>query len=92
MFAKFKELSPSDAMDKTYGGRSQKSVWPSFDEVATDIQKFRDALRRVKACNPIGVTEVEILSMSIAVHLGKRDTMSYEACNYPANRWRNHLP
>lgn len=71
MFAKFKELTPSEAMDKTYCGRTPKSFWSKLDEVDTDIQKFRDILQHVEACNVTVVTEDEIFSMSIAVHRGK---------------------
>lgn len=62
-----------------------------FDEMAADINKFHDVLQRVKACSPTGVTEDEIFSMAIAVHLWKRDTMSYKARDYSENRWRNQL-
>lgn len=91
MFQKFKDMAPDDAHEKTYGGRTPKSVRAKVDEVAADVQKFRNSMKRVKSCNPTGVNISEILSMSIAVHLGKRDTMSYEARNFPHTQWRNHL-
>lgn len=91
MFEKFKELGPNDVHDKRYGGRSAKSARAKFEEVAADVQKFRDAILRVRASNPTGVTEDEVLSMSIAVHFGKRDKMSYEARCFPHAQWRSHL-
>lgn len=91
MFAKFKTFAPPDSSDKTYGGRTSKSVRAKFDELAADIQKFREALRRVGVSNPSGVTRDEILSMAIAIHLGHRDTMSYDARSYPHSEWKNHL-
>lgn len=91
MFQKFKEMAPVGSNEKTYGGRTPKSVRAKFDEISADVQKFRSAIKRVQSCNPTGVTINEIISMSIAVHLGKRDSMSYEARGYPHTQWRNHL-
>lgn len=91
IFEKFKSLARPDANDRTYAARSARSVRAKFDEVAADIQKFRDALRLIRSSNPTGVTEGEIFSMEIYKHLGKRKVMSYDARSFPHSIWRNHL-
>lgn len=91
MFARFKELEPRDSSKKTYGGRTAKSVRAKFDEVAADVQNFRHPFRLFRACNPTGVTQDEVLSMEISVHLGKRKYMAYEAPYFPHCQWRKHL-
>lgn len=53
---KFKAFAPQDATDKTYVARTAKAVRTKFDEVATDLQKFHDTLRMIRASNPTGVT------------------------------------
>lgn len=53
-----------------------------FDEVTEDIQKFRKALRYIGAANPTGVTEDELISMSIAKHLRKYKKMTCDARPY----------
>lgn len=78
IFMKFKMFAPADATDKACGGRASNSVRSTFHEVATDIQKFCNALRLIHSCNLTGVTEYKILSMAIAKHLGKRDGLSYD--------------
>lgn len=91
MFEKYKSFAPKGCSRKSYGGRSPKSVRAKFNEVATDIQKFREALRCIRAANPTGVTEHEVISMSIAKHLGKRSGMSYEVRSYLHSEWKNNL-
>lgn len=66
-------------MNKCYGDGSAKSVRAKFDEVAADVQIFRESLRMINASNPTGITEDEKLSMAIAKNLGKRTSMSYYA-------------
>lgn len=51
-----------------------------FDEVAADIQKFKDVLRKVTVCQPSGVSANNVLSMAIAIHCAKQEkwTMPHE--------------
>lgn len=62
-----------------------------FDEVAADLKKFREAILRVRSYNPTGVVLDEVLSMSISVHLEKRNTMSFEEIFSLRAQWRNYL-
>lgn len=91
LFTKFSSFAPADASEKVYGGRTPKSVRAKFDEVSADVQKFRGALRKVTSSFPTGCSDTEVLSMAIAIHMGKRSDMSYEAKMYPHSSWRNHL-
>lgn len=38
-----------------------------------------------------GVTEDQVLSMAIEIHLDKLQTMSYDGKDFPNNKWSNHL-
>lgn len=91
LFDRFKALAPVGASDKTYGGRTAKSARAKFDEISADVQKFRDSLRKVTVCQPSGVNSSNILSMAIAIHMGRRTAMDYNARDYPHTEWRNHL-
>lgn len=66
MFAKYKSFAPQGWSDQSYGGRSPKSAHSKFDEVAADIPKFSETLRSTRAANPMGVTEDELIYMTIA--------------------------
>lgn len=83
LFKKFKTLTPSDASEKAYGERTAKSVWAKFDELAADIQKFKDPLQRVLSSQHSGLSEANILSMTMTIHLGKEEKMDYNAHDYP---------
>lgn len=83
MFDKFKLFAPAVVLEKGYASRKPKSFASKCDAGAAEIQNFRASRRFIRAANPIGVIEHEILSLAIAKHLGKRHGMSYEARNYP---------
>lgn len=76
---KFKELSPNEAHEKTYRGGTLTYVSAKIDEVAADVQELRDALRHLQVCTQTGLTKTGVLSITIGIHLHRRDTMSYEA-------------
>lgn len=70
------------------------------NDLFADAQKFAKTLRSVRACEPTGGTEDQVLSMAVAVHMGKCEIMSYEEKNFgPLNWigcmswfiWRNYL-
>lgn len=91
MFKTFAAMAPSSASEKQYGARTPKSCRSKMNEVSADCQKFRSALRFISTCKPTGVSIEQILSLSIAKHLGKRESMSYDAKNFPHDQWNNHL-
>lgn len=91
MFEKFSAMATQGMSDKKYGERGLRPVRSKWDQISADCQKFRRALRFIKACNPTGVTEDQVISMAIAKHLGKRDTMAYDVRDFPHERWNNHL-
>lgn len=66
MFDKFKLFALAIGAGKSYGARSQKFVKAKLDEIAPNIQEFRESLRFVRAAQPTIVTEDETLSISIA--------------------------
>lgn len=87
MFERFCSLAPEGANSKQYHGRQPRPVRAKWDAMAADCQKFRSAIRFIRACKPTGVSENEIVSMAIAKHLGKRATMSYDARSFPHYKW-----
>lgn len=91
MFVRFKELAQSDDIQKTYFGRTGKSVRAKIDKIAADVQKFRDPFCRARACNPTGVNKDEVINMEISVQLPKHSSMDYDALSFPQWNWRNHL-
>lgn len=66
-----------------YGARTPKCVRAKFDEIDSEVQKFRNPLRRVRTFKPTSKTEREILVMSIAVHLEKGTAMTYVSRTLP---------
>lgn len=89
MFTKF-EHAPVSASSIQYKRRTLKLAKENMDAMAADFQIFRNRLRFLRAWNPPGVmTKDQILSMAIVKHLGKRDTMSYDAKYFPRDLWSN---
>lgn len=43
--------------------------------MSAEVQKFSVALHMVRASNKIGVNKDEIASMSVAIHMGKKNKM-----------------
>jgi hypothetical protein len=87
LFDNFCANAPVGAPEKTYALRSPHAVKQKFDDVSTEIQKFRKSLRKVYASSPTGVTEDNILSMAIAMHIGKTDSMCYEYKDLSHSLW-----
>lgn len=89
MYRRFVEKAPcfGNVVEGKYGFRSSESCLKHVAELSADAQKFEVALRKVLACNPTGVNEDDILSMAVAVHMGKARTMDYEIKSYCNNNW-----
>lgn len=67
-FEKFRTLSPRSTNEVTYGERAAKSVRGKFGELSADIQKFKDPQPCVLSSKPFGASEVNIMSIAIAIH------------------------
>lgn len=91
MFERFCSLAPPGSSSKQYHGRQLRPVRAKWEAMAADCQKFRAALRFIRACKPTGVTEDEIMCMAVAKHLGKRTSMNYDARTFPEDKWVYHL-
>lgn len=86
---RFGEQGPPTAsvVDGKYGFRTADSCRKHVAELSADAQKFGIALRKVRVCNPTGVNEDDILSMAVAVHMGKAATMDYAMKDYCTENW-----
>jgi hypothetical protein len=73
--------------DGGYATRTQAAVIHKFKIISADCQKVGNALRLVHASRPTGVSEYGVLSMSIAVHLGKSPSMDYRFKDFPHAEW-----
>lgn len=92
IYSSFIERAPDDPLTKErYRLRSAKSVKLRFDTIAADIQKFQKSLRLVHSCSPTGTTDQQVLSMAIAIHVGKINRMSYEFKDLDHDVWLYHL-
>lgn len=85
MFENIFSFSPPYPNKKSYERRTVKSVGSDFNEISADIQKFSNALHRVNTSSSSGGTEDEVLSVSIAIHFGKRAKIYYEAKKIPSH-------
>lgn len=77
---RFSEKSPASVVgvEGRYGLHSPESVRKHINNLSADAQKFKKHLRTVRLCEPTGVSEDEMLSMAVAVHIEKCTAMSYE--------------
>lgn len=98
---RFLEKAPESNIgtEGRYGLESADSVRKHVKNLSADVHKFAKTLRSVRACEPVGATENQVMRMAVAVHEGKGETMFYEYKNYgPSNWigfkawliWRNH--
>lgn len=55
------------------------------------MQKFKICTREVRAFQPTGTNESQNLSMAIARHIGKTETVTYEAKDLAHDEWPNYL-
>lgn len=79
------------SVTKPIASEKQSSAEKRFDEISADVQTFRDLLPKVTVCQPSGINANNTLSMTIAIHMGKRISMSCSARNYTHAEWHNHL-
>lgn len=78
---------PPAVPDGKYGNRPVMSCKAHFSDLSADVQKFAVALRKVHASNPTGVNEDNVLSMAVAIHLGKTTMMEYKYKDYLKDNW-----
>lgn len=55
-----------------------------------DAKKFLMALRKVRVCNPTGVSKEDVLSIAVAVHVEKAISMDYEIKSYFKENWLDY--
>lgn len=55
------------------------------------MQNFKITKREMRAFEPTGTKVEQNLSMSIAHHLGRMRTITYEAKDFPYGEWPHHL-
>lgn len=74
-----------------YAVRTPAAALDHFSTISADVQKFAKALRAVRACDPTGVSEGSIVSMAVAVHLGKtRQMADYDHVDELHTSWPNY--
>jgi hypothetical protein len=81
----FKAFGPRDAPPGTghYGDRAPKAVYVFLrDNIFPDVNKFNESLRLIQSSHPTGVNDDNIISMAIALHLGKTKWMDYNLRDY----------
>ena len=86
---RFIEMSPvaSQVKDGTYSARSSVSIKHHFSDLSCDVQKFRASIGRVRASNPTGVGEDDVVSMAVAIHIGKTNVMDYDYKTFNVLEW-----
>lgn len=89
MRRRFSEKAPSSDkfQDGKYSDRPMTSLRSHFSTMAADVQKFSVSLRQVRACNPTGVNEEDIISMAIAIHVGRANKIYYQFKEYCKTNW-----
>jgi hypothetical protein len=87
-----KTIAPVGAQFDRYAGRKDKSIYVFLrDQILPDVRKFvHKSLPLVLNSNPVNVTEDQVISMTIAIHLKKTDRMDYTFKNYDHNHWQNY--
>jgi hypothetical protein len=89
--ALFKAFGPRDAPPGHYGDRASKAVYVFLrDNIFPDVNKFNEALRLVQSSHPTGVNDDNIISMAIALHLGKTKRMDYNMRDCEHTQWPNY--
>ena len=91
---------PSGVDDGTYHLRGDR-IYPYLRNIIfPKFQKFNKVLRLVHACSPTCVTENEIITTEVAIHMWVATTMEYSHNNYDPTKWNlysgrsavKHLP
>jgi hypothetical protein len=89
--ALFKAFGPRDAPPGHYGDRAPKAVYVFLrDNIFPDVNKFNESLRLIQSSHPTGVNDDNIISMAIALHLGKTKRMDYNLKDYEHTQWPNY--
>lgn len=91
MYDLFISFKPNVACGKSYNARGIKAARSKFESIAADVQKFKISTREVRAFQPTGTNENQNLSMAIARHIGKTETVTYETKDLSRDEWPNHL-
>jgi hypothetical protein len=92
VFDFFKVLAPMDALPGRYGDRSANSVYIYLrDKIFPSINKFNESLLLVQSSHPTGVNDDNIISMAIALYLGKTKRMDYNFKTFEHTNWVNFL-
>jgi hypothetical protein len=87
----FKAFGPRDAPPGHYGDRAPKAVYVFLrDNIFPDVNKFNESLRLIQSSHPTGVNDDNIVSMAIALHLGKTKRMDYNLRDYEHTQWPNY--
>ena len=85
---KIRLLAPAGYLPDTYHERGRR-IYPYLrDNVFGEIQKFNKALRIVNSSHPSGVTNKQMVSMAIAIHLKITNKMDYKNKDYDKEKWR----
>lgn len=89
MYCRFIEKGPSveALVEGKYGFRASGICCTHVAELSADTQKLASAFRKVRSCNPTGVSEEDILSTAVAIQMGKSRTMDYEMKGYCKENW-----
>lgn len=91
IFEQFGSDAPYGFNGRQYKGCGMRATRAKWDAISADCQTFLSSLGFILSCNPIVVTEDQILSMAIARHKIKRDGMAYDSKDYPHSRQAHHL-
>ena len=88
----FESKAPSNAVvEGRYhyrGVKPIKSYWR--DQIAKDCNAFNRKLMVVYSSNPTGCTELDKISMAVAIHLGKVERMEYRFKSFKPRNWKHY--
>lgn len=83
--------SHDEAMEARYDARSPMSANARFENISSEIKKFQRSLPLVMSSNPTQTTEAQVLSLAIAIHVGKIKKMSYDFKDFNHDIWHLHF-
>lgn len=72
-FGNFKTLTFRDVKEKIYDKVTAKLARAKFDDLGMDMKTFEELLQRVLSWKPARVSEANIMSTVIAIHLEKKE-------------------
>lgn len=82
-----KGRQPAKVIETKYNKRYVYSYRKHICELSADAQKLSMALQKVRTCNLVGVIEEDVLSLDVAVHIGRAIIMDYEMKSYFKEKW-----